>query len=199
MPRGPATSVPAQRRSLRVLRAEYLKRKGDLREMVVAKKAIMAQLRAKITKLEEEILGAHETLSQEFDSGSSLFATSDSESSSSDKAEAPSETPATKAKAAPSKKTDGATGQEVKNMKEKEGKKPPKAVGREQRPRLPPGAPAPNHRGKPNSQGVLYPGFAQSDPRYCDACEQLRRGFPSATKAHRPKDGPCQWAPLAKK
>ena len=80
----------------------------------------------------------------------------------------------------------------------KEG--PPKGKGvRERRPFIPPGESAPDHRGKPNAQGELYPGFRQSDSRYCEACEQLRRGFKSATKAHRPKAGVCAWAPMAGK
>ena len=55
---------------------------------------------------------------------------------------------------------------------------------RKRRPFLAPGAPALDHRGWPNSEGVYFPGFGESGPRHCAACEQLRRGFPSATKAH---------------
>ena len=77
--------------------------------------------------------------------------------------------------------------------------KPEGRKGRERRPFIPPGEPAPDHRGKPNASGEYYPGFPQSDPRHCQACEQLRRGFLSATRPHRPKVGVCAWAPLAGK
>lgn len=66
-------------------------------------------------------------------------------------------------------------------------------------PFIPPGEPAPNHKGRPNASGELYPGFPKQDPRYCDACEQLRRGFQNATNAHRPKAGSCPWAPITRK
>ena len=49
--------------------------------------------------------------------------------------------------------------------------------------------PAPNHQGKPNSRGELYPGFPKADPKYCEACEHLRRGLQHATKPHRSEDG----------
>ena len=57
-------------------------------------------------------------------------------------------------------------------------------------PDVPPGEPAPRHRGKANAQGELYPGYRKGDPRRCACCEQLRRGFPSATKGHR---AGCLW------
>ena len=67
---------------------------------------------------------------------------------------------------------------------------------RQKRPRLSPGADAPNHNGKPNEKGELYPGLAKGDPKFCAACDQLRRGFTNATRAHRPAGGGvCEWAP----
>ena len=83
MPRVAATSVMPQRRTLRVLRAEYAKRKGDLRDLAKTKKGLL-RARAKITKVEQEVKAAQEELSEDFDSGSSLFTSSSSESVSED-------------------------------------------------------------------------------------------------------------------
>ena len=79
------------------------------------------------------------------------------------------------------------------------GGKPTGQGVRESQPWIQPGEPAPDHRRKPDADGELYPGFSKTDPRYCEACEQLRRGWKSATKAHRPKVGLCAWAPLSRK
>ena len=38
--------------------------------------------------------------------------------------------------------------------------KPEGCKARERRPFIPPGEPAPNHRGKPDASGQLYPGLA---------------------------------------
>ena len=180
MPKTSKATVAAQRKSLRTLRKDFLKRKADLRNIVKTKKSALVQVRADIKHLEEEIKKENEELSVEFDSGSSCFSSSDSESSS-----ASNSSDASKKKASPKGKAraDGTIR---------------KAKPRNKLPFLPPGAPAPNHRGWPNSEGVRYPGFVEDDPRHCAACEQLRRGFLSATKAHRPTDMPCPWAPRSK-
>ena len=57
-------------------------------------------------------------------------------------------------------------------------------------PEVPPQEEAPLHKGKPNAEGVRYPGFPKGDARRCEACEQLRRGFPSSGKKHNPE---CAW------
>ena len=121
----------------------------------------------------------------------------------SDEPESASTAPPAKALPAPPHPKAKAT-PAVKKTAEKSGKEgedgKPRGRGvREYRPFIPPGEPAPNHRGKPDIHGQLYPGFVETDPRYCSACEQLRRGFKSATKPHRPKVGVCAWAPLAGK
>ena len=200
MPRVAPSTVAAQKRSLRVLRAEFFKRKGDLRDMVDKKRAILNEVREKIRKLEAEVKEAQEEVSEEFDSGSSLFPGSSSESDSSDspppvpkKAAAPSP----KGKSGPPKKSPDGKGAPAKKKKDESEVKERKA--RTCRPRIPPGEEAPNHRGSPNAEGLLYPGFDEDDRRYCPACEQLRRGFPNATRAHRPKEMPCPWAPVAGK
>ena len=211
MPRVVATKMMAQRRSLRVLRAEYAKRKGDLRDLVKTKKSLLSDVRGKITKLEKEVKAAGEEVSEEFDSGSSLFPGSSSESSS-EETPAPARKdrpePVTKEKPRSSKpfvvrkplsSKPIAAGKKVKPGDQEDEDKEKKGKVRQVRPLVAPGAAAPNHRGSPNAEGILYPGFVVDDPRYCEACEQLRRGFPNATRAHRPKDGPCAWAPLARK
>ena len=180
------TTVGAQRQSLRTLRKDYHKRKADLRKLVKARKTAMDNIRADISNLETEIKEANEELSVDFDSGSSLFPSSDPGSSSTDSSSKESAAKPSKGKSQPSKK--GA----VTEGDNKQGQR------RKRRPFLAPGAPAPNHRGWPSSKGEYYPGFVEGDPRHCQACEQLRRGFPNATRAHRPKDMPCPWAPLAK-
>ena len=78
IPRSPRSScampstMDAKRRALRVHRAEYTKRKGDLRELFRNKVRLLHQTRRRITKLEKEIVANGEELSEEFDSGSSL-------------------------------------------------------------------------------------------------------------------------------
>ena len=213
MPRVSASSVAPQKRALRVLRAEFSKRKGDLRDLVKSKQAVMEEIRGKIVKLEKEVKAANEELSEEFDSGSSLFPSSESESESADSALPGAakrvRVPISKQKGADNAPTpsfigkpehlkQGVDGDAVEETRKQADGKPRTVGARKARPYLPPGADAPEHRGSPNSEGVLYPGFAEGDPKRCDACEQLRRGFPRATKAHRPKEMPCPWAPLAK-
>ena len=190
-PKVTKTNMATQRKALRALRKDFQKRKADLRTIVKNRKTAMTRIRADIKNLEEEIKTANEELSVEFDSGSSCFSSSDSESSSSS-----SKAPVKEAVPSSKGKPQAAQGAvpSPKGTLQEEGK-------RKRRRRLPflvPGAPAPDHQGWPNSEGVYYPGFVQDDPRYCEACEQLRRGFRSATRAHRPKDMPCAWAPLAK-
>ena len=191
-----------------------MKRKGDLRELFRNKVRLLHQTRRRITKLEKEIVANGEELSEEFDSGSSLGHGSDTSSSDeapgaplmhspSDEPGSASTAPPAKALPAPPRPKAKAT-PAVKKTAEKSGKEgedgKPKGRGvREYRPFIPPGEPAPNHRGKQDIHGQLCPGFVETDPRYCSACEQLRRGFNSATKPHRPKVGVCAWAPLAGK
>ncbi|CAE6910095.1 unnamed protein product [Symbiodinium natans] len=64
MPRVATSAVSPQKRSLRVLRAEYFKRKGDIRDIVHTKTAILNEVRDKIRKLEGEIKEAEEELSR---------------------------------------------------------------------------------------------------------------------------------------
>ena len=176
------TTVGAQRRSLRTLRKDCHKRTADLRNLVKARKTAMDNIRADIINLEKEIKEANEELSVDFE----LVASSDSGSSSTDSSSKESAAKASKGKSQPSKKGAVAEGDNKQGQRCK------------RRPFLAPRAPAPNHRGWSNSKGEYYPGFVVDDPRHCPACEQLRCGFSSATKAHRPKDMPCPWAPLAK-
>ena len=73
--------------------SRLLQTEGGLVDLVKAKKIILAEIRVKIKKSENDIKAADELfdikaadelLSEDFDSGSSLFASSDSGSSSSD-------------------------------------------------------------------------------------------------------------------
>ena len=207
------------RLSLGVMKAKFLQKKDTIRKDVRKLRA----LRATIKNKEEELDGMEEERSSSFSSGSPLLASESedekeevSQASSVKKEASGTPSPAGKqplpAVASPPPPKSGApkpsptpvlnkevvVTPKVSGKTSKEG--PPKGKGvRERRPFISPGESAPDHRGKPNAQGELYPGFRQSDSRYCEACEQLRRGFKSATKAHRPKADVCAWAPMAGK
>ena len=131
-------------------------------------------------------------LSEEVSDGSSVLCDTSSDSDSdmvSDdaKAEAP---PKAKASAAgmPKVQTEPTPKAKVKVV---EGQAPsPGRRSKQSFPEVPPGEDAPLHNGRPNAEGVRYPGFPKGDARRCEACEQLRRGFPSSGKKHRPE---CAW------
>ena len=200
------------------MKAKWSQKKDTIRKECNKLKA----MRKTIKKKEEELDTMEEERSSSFSSGSPLLPSSGSESekeddSPADKVEAtgsgvppatgkpppkamvppppksgtpqPPPAPVLKSAAAvPPKVSDTAC----------TGSKPAGKGVREKRPLIPPGEPAPDHNGKPDAHGELYPGFRKTDPRYCEACEQLRRGWKSATKAHRPKAGLCAWAPRNK-
>ena len=159
------TTVGAQRQSLRTLRKDYHKRKADLRKLVKARKTAMDNIRADISNLETEIKEANEELSVDFDSGSSLFPSSDSGSSSTDSSSKESAAKPSKGKSQPSKK--GA----VTEGDNKQGQR------RKRRPFL-----APEHRlrttgGGPAPEESTTRVFVEGDPRHCQACEQLAPWF----------------------
>lgn len=206
------------RLGLGVLKAKFLQKKGALREDHKKMRKLLAAIKQK----EQELDDMEESRSSSFSSGSPLLEGSGSESEkedsaadSSSKTKGPSvpmpkgkalvKAPPPKAEAHPPppatapvvvSKAPGApkAAKAAGNKGKPEGHK-----GRERRPFIPPGEPAPDHRGKANASGEYYPGFPQGDPRHCQACEQLRRGFWNATRPHRPKAGVCAWAPLAGK
>ena len=205
--------VEAKKRNLRCLRAEYHKRKGDLRDMYKKKMCLLRGVRDKIRKLEADLVENDGNVSEPFSSGSSVAPCSSSSSDSdneADNASCKATIPTPKA-AAEKKKVVGVDEAAPKGPASSNSTKPAahlQSSGKildtktasdgtsKKRPRLSPGAEAPNHKGKPNLAGSLYPGFAKSDPKFCGACEQLRRGFVNATRAHRPVGGGvCEWAP----
>ncbi|CAE7231576.1 unnamed protein product [Symbiodinium natans] len=68
-------------------RAQYLKRKGDIRDMLRQKVRVLKGVRGKIQKVEEELKDAGEAPSESFSSGSSVRACSSSSSDSDDVAQ----------------------------------------------------------------------------------------------------------------
>ena len=170
------TTAGAQRQSLRTLRKDYHKRKADLRKLVKARKTAMDNIRADISNLETEIKEANEELSVDFDSGSSLFPSSDSGSSSTDSSSKESAAKPSKGKSQPSKK--GA----VTEGDNKQGQR------RKRRPFLAPGAPAPNHRGVAQLQRRVLPGFRRRRPA---ALPGMRTAAPWFSQRHKgtPSEG----------
>ena len=133
-------------------------------------------------------------LSEEVSSEDALLgATSSDESAESSSDDAPARTkqaeekPEAPAEGSPKEHSAAKPGGEV---KPKATSKKPARRSKEACPFILPGDPAPNHRGRPNAEGVLYPGFPKEHPLFCDACEVLRRCFNRTGKAHNPT---CAW------
>ena len=213
MPGTRSQNMEAKKRNLKVLQAEFQKRKGDMRDMFKQKMRLLKGVRSKIRKVEAELVEADVELSDKFSSGSSVAvgSSSSSDSEKSDQDLPPTNT-ANIAEAATRKVTmersDKPVSKDIAPSSSEKPVPPSKGVdaskdaaggtgsARQRRPPVPPGEAAPNHYGKPNRNGDLYPGFAKGEPKFCPACDQLRRGFKNATRAHKPTDGSvCEWAP----
>ena len=171
---------------------------GDLRDIVRKRSKCIKKSRGQLRKLEEKVKELGGTLSEDVSDYSSLLCSTSSESGSSSESDnnevAPTKPVDT---ACTGKKTVAKTVQKESAPSSKaksSGKETEvKTSGRRTKqtfPEVAPGKDAPLHKGKPNAEGVLYPGFPKGDPRRCDACEQLRRGFSRSSKAHL-KD--CPW------
>ena len=184
--------LAAVKRSLRVARAGFNKAAGDL-EAIIKRRVPKCKKRLRaVRQMEERVKELGGELSDEVSSRSSLLGSdsSDNSSDSSDSSESEAQAPMEKAEAKPvaakkgkSEKGDG------KVVRGPASKKPP-CRSKKDFPVIPPGEDAPNHRGKPNAEGVRYPGFHKGHPQYCKACEVLRRGFIRTGKSH--IDG-CLW------
>ena len=194
----PLVGLDACKRTLRVKRALYKRGVGDLRDLMRKRSKCIKKSRGQVRKLEDKVQELGGTLSEDVSDYSSVLCgtSSDSESDTeSDKNEVAQKKPEDKPSpkkivAAGTNKTDAAPPSEAKS----EGNQTEvKAVGRRSKqtfPEIPPGEYAPLHKGKPNAQGVLYPGLPKGDPMRCDPCEQFRRGFTRSGKAHKPQ---CPW------
>ena len=205
----PLSGIDACKRAVRVTRAQFQHGVGDLREIIRKRSKGVKKTRGQLRKLEAKVKELGGALSEEVSDGSSVLCDTSSDSDSdmvSDDAKAePSSTsdngtgkkvasseqaPRAKASAAAAPKT--RTGPTPKaKAKVDEGQAP--SSGRRSKqsfPEVPPGEDAPLHNGRPNAEGVRYPGFPKGDARRCEACEQLRRGFPSSSKKHNPE---CAW------
>ena len=146
----------------------------------------MTDVRVKITQLEEEIRAENEELWVDFDSGSSVFPSTDSGWSSSESSlEAPAKVaaPSCKGKSKPSRTVAAAEGESK------------KVRPRKRRPC--PGAPAPDHRGWPNSEAVKLPGFRRRRLAVLCCLRAVATWFPQCNKGT-PSQGHAVWAPLAK-
>ncbi|CAE7453689.1 unnamed protein product [Symbiodinium pilosum] len=205
----PLGGIDACKRALRVTRAQFQRGVGDLREIIRKRSKGVKKTRGQLRKLEakgKELGGA---LSEEVSDGSSVLcdtsSDSDSDMVSDDMKAEPSSTSyndigkkvasseqAPKAKASAAGMPKAQTGPTPKaKAKVVEGQAP--SSGRRSKQgflEVSPGEDAPLHNGRPNAEGVRYPGFPKGDARRCEACEQLRRGFPSSGKKHRLE---CAW------
>ena len=197
----PLSSLDATQRALRVARAQYSRGKGDLRELLRKRQATVKKQKTTLRQLEDKVREMDGVLSEECSSSSSLLGSSSSDSESETDSASFKGTPP-KEKASPGlKPPEEEAVPQAKTKAKAKAKAPPvspkeKSIAKAPRrskqnfPEIPPGEPAPSHKGKPNAEGVLYPGFARKDPRRCDSCEQLRRGFASSSKKHNPN---CAW------
>ena len=193
----PLSGIDACKRALRVTRAQFQRGVGDLREVIRKRSKGVKKTRGQLRKLEAKVKELGGTLSEEVSDGSSVLCDTSSDSDSemvSEDPKDPKEEPSTasdKASAAGAPKAKAAPRPKAK-ARVNESEAP--SSGRRSKqsfPDVPPGENAPLHKGKPNAEGVRYPGFPKGDARRCEACEQLRRGFPSSSKKHNP-DCPCK-------
>ena len=191
---GKTSDVDAVARALRVARATFSKRTGDLEATIKNRIPACKKAKKQLRKWEERLVELGGELSEEVSSqGSLLGSTSSNDSSESSSDDAPADAKKAEAKpAVPARPTESESGKHGPDSvaKPKPASKKPARRSKEEYPCIPPGEPAPHHRGKPNAQDVLYPGFPTEDPRFCDTCEVLRRGFTRTGKSHRPD---CEW------
>ena len=178
----PLSGIDACKRALRVTRAQFQRGVGDLREVIRKRSKGVKKTRGQLRKLEAKVKELGGALSEEVSDGSSVLYDTSSDSD--------SDMGSDDAKAEPSSASDKAS---AAGMPKAKAVPTPKAKARRSKqsfPEVPPGENAPLHKGKPNAEGVRYPGFPKGDARRCEACEQLRRGFPSSGKKHNPD---CAW------
>ena len=205
----PLNGIDACKRALRVTRAQFQRGLGDLREVVRKRSKCVKKTRGHLRRLEAKLKDMGGTLSEEVSDGSSVLCdtSSDSESSTAsedNKATASSDSkgvtrdmtvdgqhlPKAKAAAAAAPKVEAKSVPKAK-AKVAKGETPSSARrSKHTFPEVPPGEHAPLHKGKPNAEGVLYPGYPKGHPMRCEACEQLRRGFTRSSKSHREQ---CAW------
>ena len=205
----PLNGIDACKRALRVTRAQFQRGLGDLREVVRKHSKCVKKTRGHLRRLEAKLKDMGGTLSEEVSDGSSVLCdtSSDSESSTAsedNKATASSDSkgvtrdmtvdgqrlPKAKAAAAAAPKVQAKSIPKAK-AKVAKGETPSSARrSKHTFPEVPPGEHAPLHKGKPNAEGVLYPGYPKGHPMRCEACEQLRRGFTRSSKSHREQ---CAW------
>ena len=190
---GKTTDVNAVARALRVARATFARRTGDLRSMIKHRIPGCKKAKGQLRKLEARLKELGGELSEEVSSEGSLLGVTSSEESgeaSSDEAPVKKEEDDEKPEAAAEGNKGHGVAKPGGEGKPKAASKKPARRSKEAFPFIPPGDPAPNHRGRPNAEGVLYPGFPKDHPLFCDACEVLRRGFNRTGKAHNPA---CAW------
>ena len=189
----PLSGIDACKRALRVTRAQFQRGVGDLREVIRKRSKGVKKTRGQLRKLEAKVKELGGALSEEVSDGSSVLYDTSSDSDSdmgSDDAKAEPSSASDKASAAAMPKAKAVPTPKAK-ARVKESQAP--SSGRRSKqsfPEVPPGENAPLHKGKPNAEGVRHPGFPKGDARRCEACEQLRRGFPSSSKKHNPD---CAW------
>ena len=174
------------------------------KEMVKTQHAKLMKMRSTIKDKEKELDDMEEDRSPTFSSGSSLFAQSGNESDSDEpeKKEAP-------ALASPTKPKSSGTGPPPKAATVKSPPPPAPPYTRECDGRGE--AQAQTHSRLPDRKGgcEARPGgartpripkcrrFPSNHPKFCPACDQLRRGMLRATKGHRKPS--CEWAPWKKR
>ena len=166
---GKTTDVDAVARALRVARATFARRTGDLRSMIKNRIPRCKKAKGQMRKLEARLVELGGELSEEVSSEDALLGATSSEESgetSSDdtpvKSKEDKEKPVVPAEGSPKEHSAAKPGGEV---KPKAASKKPARRSKEAYPCIPPGDPAPNHRGRPNAEGVLY-GVSKGTPPF---------------------------------
>ena len=190
----PLGGMDACKRALRVTRAQFRRGVGDLREIVRKRSKSIKKTRGQLRKLEAKVKELGGALSEEVSDGSSVLcdtssdSDSDSDMASDDvkaepssasdngvgkKAVSKEQAPKAKASAAGVPKVQPGPPSKAKAKAVQGGAPPSGRRSKQSFPEIPPGEVAPLHKGKPNAEGVRYPGFPKGDARRCDACEQV--------------------------
>ena len=186
-------SIEADKRALRVARATFQRGVGDLREVLAKQRPLLLKKKALLRKLEKKVADKGGELSEEVSSCSSLLDDSSSGSSgASDHVTTPVAKVKAKSKPEPVAKAkvkarelppvkSSEEEEEASAEQDKGGGKKKARRSKADFPDVPPGEPAPRHRGKANAQGELYP--ARATPGVVRAASSFAAVSPVPPKA----------------
>ena len=188
---GKTTDVNAVARALRVARATFARRTGDLRSMIKHRIPGCKKAKGQLRKLEARLKELGGELSEEVSSEGSLLGVTSSEESgeaSSDEAPVKKEEDDEKPEAAAEGNKGHGVAKPGGEGKPKAASKKPARRSKEAFPFIPPGDPAPNHRGRPTPKAFFTRGFQRTTPSFatlarCCAAALTARAKPTTPLA----------------